>query len=78
MVYGTGGKLIESRAVNRTATFAFFIGDRYFGVITAHVPGQRADDYDFTSSLPVQILKIMAPLIVPYVQASPGARCSQG
>ena len=38
-VYAPGGRLLETRVVNRTATFAFFAGDRYFGVVTAHVPG---------------------------------------
>ena len=75
-VYGAGGKLLESRAVNRTATFAFFIGDRHFGVITAYVPGSLADNYNFTSSLPVQILKTMAPQLTPYLRSGSHARCA--
>jgi membrane peptidoglycan carboxypeptidase len=74
-VYGAGGKLLESRPVNRTATFVFFIGERHFGVITAYVPGAIADNYDFTSGLPVQILKIMAPQIAPYVNGEREIRC---
>ncbi|MBI4203929.1 MAG: penicillin-binding protein [Betaproteobacteria bacterium] len=76
-VYGPGGKLLESRAVNRTATFVFFIGERHFGVITAYVPGALADKYEFTSGLPVQILKIMAPQIAPYMDPGNDARCAQ-
>jgi cell division protein FtsI/penicillin-binding protein 2 len=76
-VYGAGGKLLESRAVNRTATFAFFIGDRHFGVITAYVPGAAADNYNFTSSLPVQILKIMAPQLTPYLRPGSEVRCAK-
>jgi membrane peptidoglycan carboxypeptidase len=76
-VYGAGGKLLESRAVNRTATFAFFIGDRHFGVITAYVPGELADSYNFTSSLPVQILKTMAPQLAPYLRPGTNGRCGQ-
>lgn len=76
-VYGAGGKLLESRAVNRTATFVFFLGERHFGVITAYVPGAQADKYDFTSALPVQILKIMAPQIGPYLNPRNDARCAQ-
>ena len=76
-VYGVGGKLLETRAVNRTATFAFFLGERHFGVITAYVPGARADNYNFTSALPVQILKIMAPILSPYVRPGGAARCAQ-
>ena len=74
-IYGPGGNLRESRAVNRTATFAFYLGDRHFGVITAYVPGALADNYNFTSALPVQILKIMAPHIGPYLQKGGAARC---
>ena len=33
--YGKGGQLIDSRVVNRTATFVFYLGDRYFGTLTA-------------------------------------------
>ena len=58
-----GGGVIASRPVNRTATFAFFISDRYFGVVTAHVPGRDAAEYEFTSALPVSILKLAAPAI---------------
>ncbi|HET9663858.1 MAG TPA: glycosyl transferase family 51, partial [Burkholderiales bacterium] len=77
-IYGAGGKLLESRAVNRTATFVFFIGERHFGVITAYVPGALADNYDFTSGLPVQILKIMAPRLAPYVQPGSELGCNNG
>jgi len=61
--FARGGGLIGSRAVNRTATFAFYIGDRYFGVVTASVLGPEAEDYSFTSALPVEILKNLAPAI---------------
>ena len=76
-VYGAGGRLLESRAVNRTATFAFFLGERHFGVLTAYVPGALADTYNFTSALPVQILKIMAPDLSPYVRPGSEVRCAQ-
>ncbi|MCP4113635.1 MAG: glycosyl transferase family 51 [Desulfobacteraceae bacterium] len=57
------GNIISSKALNRTATFAFYIGDRYFGVITAFVSGSETKDYNFTSALPVSILKLLAPAI---------------
>lgn len=57
------GGVIRSKAINRTATYVFFIGDHYFGVITAFVPGAQAEHYEFTSALPVSILKLLAPLI---------------
>jgi membrane peptidoglycan carboxypeptidase len=66
-VFGAGGHLVRSKAVSRTATFVFFIGDRWFGVITAYVPGQTAQNYNFTSALPVQILKNLAPELNPYI-----------
>jgi len=63
------GNLISSRAVNRTATFTFFIGNRYFGVITAFVDGPKAEDYHFTSSLAVSILRLLAPTINAHIAA---------
>jgi len=65
------GRVIDSRVVNRTATFAFLLGDRFFGVLTAHVKGEKAAKYGFTSSLPVAILKILAPSLMPLVNAPP-------
>lgn len=63
--YAPGGRLIESRVVSRTATFVFIVGDRLFGTITAYVPGPEAANYEFTSALPVQLLKILAPALQP-------------
>ena len=57
------GDLLRSRPVNRTATFVFHIGSRYFGVITAFVSGTEADTYRFTSALPVTLLNLLAPAI---------------
>lgn len=65
--YGAGGKLIQSKVVNRTATFVFFIGDRYFGTVTAFVPGEEAAKYKFTSALPVQLLKYLAPKLSEFL-----------
>ena len=60
---GTGDELSDTyrgkdREVSRSAAFAFFIGDRFFGVVTAHVPGDQARHYKFTSALPTQVLKV--------------------
>jgi membrane peptidoglycan carboxypeptidase len=60
---GRSGEVLSETPVNRTATFVFYIGDRYFGVITAYVPGEIAAGYSFTSSLPVAILRLLAPAI---------------
>jgi len=65
--FGPGGRLMESRVVNRTATFVFLLGDRFFGTISCHVPGPEAARYAFTSSLPVQLLDALAPALMPLV-----------
>ena len=77
-VFGSGGHLIQSRSVSRTATFAFFVGERYFGVITAYVPGESAQNYNFTSALPVQILKNLAPELSPYIDPLNARACGTG
>lgn len=59
--FGRDGQLIASRAVSRTSAFVFYIGDRYFGVITASVAGRPAGDYHFTSALPLSVLRLLAP-----------------
>ncbi|HLH32298.1 MAG TPA: transglycosylase domain-containing protein, partial [Terriglobia bacterium] len=53
-----------SKAVSRTGTFAFYIGDKYFGVVTAYVGGDKAAGYSFTSALPVTALKLLAPTLL--------------
>lgn len=67
--YSAGGRLIASRVVNRSATFAFEIDERFFGTIIAYVPGAGAAAYDFTSALPVQLLKVLAPMLMPLINA---------
>lgn len=66
--YSSGGRLIGSRVVNRTATFTFLIGDRFFGVITAFVRGPDAASYAFTSALPVQVFKHLVPVLHPVLE----------
>jgi len=60
-VFGRGGRLISSRAVNRTAIFVFYFGDRYYGTLTAAVDGPQSGSYTFTSMLPVHIVRLLAP-----------------
>jgi membrane peptidoglycan carboxypeptidase len=64
-LYARGRRLIESRKVNRTATFVFVIGERFFGTITAYVREPYAAHYDFTSALAVQLLKSLGPALQP-------------
>jgi len=71
-IWGAGGRLIESIFISRAATFTFFIGDRFFGVITAYVAGPNAESYHFTSSLPVQILKFLKPTLAPLINKVSG------
>lgn len=72
---GPGGRVISSKAINRTATFVFYIGDRHFGTLTAFVPGSSAQNFKFTSALPVQVLKGMAPILLPYLQPGSQTLC---
>ncbi|HBM91420.1 MAG TPA: glycosyl transferase family 51, partial [Rhodospirillaceae bacterium] len=65
--YGPHHHLISSRVVNRTGTIAFFIGDRFFGAVTAHVAGEKAANYKFTSALSAQMLKSLAPSLQPLI-----------
>ena len=65
--HGSDGR-IHSRVVNRTATFTFLIGDRFFGTITAYVPGREAGAYRFTSALPVQVFKHLVPILLPLLE----------
>jgi len=75
---GAGGRLISSLALNRTATFVFYLGPNHFGTLTAYVPGQGADSFRFTSALPVQVLKGMAPILQPYLLSGAQTLCQPG
>ena len=46
----------------------FYIGDRFFGTVTAYVDGQDADRFDFTSALAVQLLKVLEPELRPLIK----------
>ncbi len=69
--YGKGGQLIESRVVDRTGTFVFYLGDRYFGTLTALVQGEIAGQFSYTSALTAQILKTLLPRLQPYLYPQP-------
>ncbi|WP_350612416.1 transglycosylase domain-containing protein [Pseudomonas sp. HY7a-MNA-CIBAN-0227] len=72
---GAGGRILSSKSINRTATFVFYIGEQHFGTLTAFVPGSSAQTFTFTSALPVQVLKGMAPLLTPYLQPGEHTAC---
>lgn len=69
-VVGPDGLVTEDRAIDRTATLVFFVGDRFYGTITAFVSGAPADRYDFTSSLPIQILRMLGPTLESLIAGS--------
>lgn len=63
--FNARGKRIGVQFISRAAVFTFFMGDRHFGVITAYVAGKDAGRYNFTSSLPVYIVKFLKPILNP-------------
>ena len=67
--FGAGRALIGSRVVDRTATFVFFLGERFYGTVTAYVTGADAEEYHFTSALAVSLLKALAPELKPLIDA---------
>ncbi|MNR51948.1 hypothetical protein D3C85_1717090 [compost metagenome] len=71
-MFARGGVLTSERVVSRSGAFAFYIGDRYFGTLIAYVAGPQAGDYRFTSALPVQVLKILAPTLRQRLELKPG------
>jgi len=70
VTFSAAGVIKESRPVNRSATFVFFIGDRFFGTLTAFVPGADAANYEFTSSLTAQVLKYLLPTLKPLIDTA--------
>jgi len=68
-VYARGARLIESHKVNRTATFVFVIGDRFYGTLTAYAHEPYAARYDYTSAMAVQLLKTLGPSLAPVLTA---------
>jgi membrane peptidoglycan carboxypeptidase len=75
-VYGKGGQVISSRVVSRTGTLVFYIGDRYFGTMMAYVREPYAANYKFTSAMPSQLLKALAPTLLPLLNE--GRTCGAG
>ncbi len=68
-IYGPGGVPKGERVVDRTATFVFFLGNRFFGTVTAYVPGQAAAGFSFDSAMSVQLLKALKPQLAPLLWA---------
>ena len=70
ITFSSPGVIRESRAVNRSATFVFFLGDRFFGTMTAFVPGADAANYTFTSALSTQVMKHLLPTLKPLIDTA--------
>lgn len=68
LVVSGGGQKVKGRAMSRTATLVFYLGDNHFGTLTAFVLGDAAKNFRFTSALPAQVLKGMAPILEPTIQ----------
>ena len=64
-VVDSDGEIVKSHVISRSATFAFIIGDRFYGVLSAYVKGEEAADYTFTSSLATQVFKMIGPALMP-------------
>jgi hypothetical protein len=62
---GTGDNRVKktNHILNRTGTLVFHINKKFFGAITVFVEGKDAGKYKFTSSFPLRILQILAPII---------------
>jgi membrane peptidoglycan carboxypeptidase len=75
-VYGKGGQVISSRVVSRTGTLVFYIGDRYYGTMMAYVREPYAANYKFTSAMPSQLLKALAPTLLPLLNEHRSCRAA--
>ena len=73
--FASDGRLLSAEVASRSATLAFFLGDDHFGVLTAYVEGRQAGQYDFTSSLPSQVLRMLAPALEPLVDGCDPSAC---
>jgi len=75
--FAGGRRLTSSQATSRTAGFVFYLGDRWFGVITASVSGAQSAQYEFTSSLPLAVLKLLAPAVNDAIRDGPEDRMNR-
>lgn len=71
--FGADGRVLRERHVGRTATFVFFLGDRFFGTVTAYVAGEESAQFSFTSSMVVQLLRELAPELSTVTDGSSSA-----
>ena len=67
--FAPGGGITSSRVIDRTATFVFFLGPRFYGTVTVYTPGKYAARFQYTSALAVQLLKVLKPELMPLIEA---------
>ena len=65
------GHLLKEKFVSRSATFAFLVNERYFGVITINVEGEHAENYNYTSSMATEIFQQLFPKVVKKLEDDP-------
>lgn len=70
--FNAQGGVTSSNAKSRTATFVYTIDDRFFGCVTAYVDGPAAGSFKFTSALPAQVFKAIAPDLQPLLDRAYG------
>jgi hypothetical protein len=51
--------------VSRTATFAFMLGERHYGVMTVYVDGEASGGFSFTSALATELVGQLRPALSP-------------
>jgi membrane peptidoglycan carboxypeptidase len=59
------GNVTLSTVRNRTATFVFTFGDKYYGSMVAYAAGEQAASEEFTSSLPVKAFSLIVKDLTP-------------
>ncbi len=64
------GRVLSETPISRSATFVFFLGDRFHGTLTVYVGGTQSAHYSFTSALPVTLLSRLGPELTPIVGAT--------
>ena len=66
-IHDSSGNMTSSTSVNRTSTFVFYIGDKWFGSITIYVDKDEAEHSTFTSSLSVLLMNLLSQEIKPII-----------
>ncbi|HTT78171.1 MAG TPA: transglycosylase domain-containing protein [Stellaceae bacterium] len=75
--FARGGGITSSRVIDRTATFVFFLGPRYYGTATVYTPGKYAARFHYSSALAVQLVKVLKPELMPLIEAPAAAAVPQ-